>query len=195
MNKKILKEANFEYLCNNCGSTVRPDANAMCPKCEEVSFVNELTDDILAINSNYYLIFTKNTNGEYATKVDLNRPNSTINTGAEVVQVSKEFFDELIPEVHDDTPADGYCGSVIVEKTSKLQQLMLSIAKEHSSVLDMPLTAVKRTEHNSKDDDQISFNDIFNTEDGGEEQTEDLQRDWKARTRPLVDNELFIDFD
>ena len=188
MNNKSLTEL-FKYDCGGCGQKVRPDDNAKCPNCEDVSLLDEILNDVLSEDSKYYLVFHKTNNGKYATKIDLNRPSSSINAGACVIQVTKKFFDELVPEVHDKTPENGYCGSVVISKESPLIQLILDVLEGYAEVLDERIGKPSAT--NKKPDGQITFDNIFDSK----EVAESAHRDWKARTKSFLDNELFVDFD
>lgn len=160
---KCLKES-IEEFCPGCHKSVELDQNGLCPDCG-TELLSIALGNIKATDSNYYLVFENTSNGKYATKIDLNRPNSSINTGAVAIQVTKSFFDQLTPQVHDETPNSGYCGGVIISKESPSMQQILNSLNSLATKLTKPLGKIKQTNaKKSKDNGQISIFDSLAAE-------------------------------
>lgn len=185
---KILIEA-FEYYCNECEKTVSLDQNVSCPSCG-TNHLGNIVANVLSNDSKCFLIYDKDKDSIDIT--DLTLPSSTgINKGAVVVQVTKDFFEMLKPDVHYKTPEDGICGKCILSKMSKTLQTIIQELRSHAIILNHALEKPAKPLQKKKVDSQLTFDDPIDTK----KLTDSLQLDWKARTKSFLDNELFVDFE
>lgn len=150
-----LTESVITHYCDSCKQTVQLDDNAMCPNCSTgISYLTDLVAEILSEDSKLYLIY--NADRESINKADLNLATGHINKGAEVVQVTKEFFSQLEPVIHDDTPEDSDCGKVLLKNEPKIIQLILMELKHHTSILEKDLGAsTNQTKPNTNSNNQV----------------------------------------
>ena len=133
-----LTEGIITHFCDNCKQTVQLDDNAMCPNCSNgISYLADLVAEVLSEDSKLYIIY--NADKESVNKADLTLATGHINKGAEVVQVTKEFFSQLEPVIHDETPEDSDCGKVLLKNEPKIIQLILTELKHHTSILEKDL--------------------------------------------------------
>lgn len=168
-----LTESITTHFCDSCKQTVQLDDNAMCPNCSDgISYLTDLVAEVLSEDSKLYIIY--NADKESINKADLNLATGHINKGAEVVQVTKEFFSQLEPVIHDDTPEDSDCGKVLLKNEPKIIQLILAELRHHTSILEKALgNPTKQTKQNTSgssnnqvpDKQKIGFDEEFKPEE------------------------------
>ena len=95
--------------------------------------------------------------------------------------------------MHKNTSAKSKFGKVIVSnQTKEMQEILAHLKHNAKPFKDLPISTTLLKKSNKKQvPGQQSFDDI----DDVKALNSSLQRDWRSRTKPLIDNELFVDFD
>lgn len=135
--------------CDNCKKVVQLNQNAMCTNCEStVSYLTDIVSEVMSEDSKCYLIF--NADKESINKADLNLENGHINKGAEVVQVTKDFFNQLEAVIHDKTPEGGSCGKVLLKNEPELIKNILISLSSHKIKLENDLGKSRNVRRKTK---------------------------------------------
>ncbi len=197
----------MKYYCDNCKKDIELDQNAGCAICGN-SYLIDIVANILSEDSKCFLIF--NADKESVNKADLSLPNSHINKGAAIVQITREFFNQLEAVVHDETPEGGTCGKVLFKNEPKAIQAILNELAHHAITLEKELgktnsSSKPKTANNKQLKGQIAmaFDEEFSlyenmwtsSTDSDKKDLNESYRRTVSRGNSLIENDIFVDFD